>query len=64
MGEFSLTIATDNASFQDGYRNEELSRILRQIADKVEDAPTEGPRAGFAFDINGNKVGNWTLDDE
>ena len=53
------TIRTDNAAFQDGDDGAgELARILRAIADSVEN----GNREGTARDVNGNNVGRWSLD--
>lgn len=63
-----LEIATDNASFfdtaNDDFNEEakriEVARILRQIARKIEhDYATA---EGAILDINGNKVGRWSLD--
>ena len=38
----------------------ELRRNLKEIEEKLE----YGYRAGYIMDINGNKVGNWTLEDQ
>jgi hypothetical protein len=56
---FKLKIATDNAAFtEDGNdgRNE-VARILREIAEKLESSFD----CGTARDINGNKVGEWSI---
>ena len=37
----------------------ELRRNLKEIEEKLE----YGYQAGYIMDINGNKVGNWTLED-
>lgn len=37
----------------------ELRRNLKEIEEKLE----YGCQAGYIMDINGNKVGNWTLED-
>ena len=37
----------------------ELRRNLKEIKEKLE----YGYQAGYIMDINGNKVGNWTLED-
>jgi|6_EtaG_2_1085325.scaffolds.fasta_scaffold04235_7 DNA-directed RNA polymerase subunit M/transcription elongation factor TFIIS len=55
---FKLTIETDNAAF-DPYPEMETARILRVIAEQIEGAAN----AGAAVDINGNRVGSFTLDD-
>jgi hypothetical protein len=55
------TIRTDNAAFQDGDDGAaEVARILRDIADRIEN----GSREGSARDINGNNVGGWSLDSD
>ena len=38
----------------------ELRRNLKEIEEKLE----YGCQAGYIMDINGNKVGNWTLEDQ
>ena len=54
---FTLTIATDNAAFEDD-EGAEVARILREAADAVEgDADQVGP----LFDVNGNRVGFYTF---
>lgn len=53
---------TNNSAFDnsDGLHGRaEIARILRNIADKVE----EGRVDGSIRDINGNRVGNWKLND-
>lgn len=52
-----LTIETDNAAFDDGNRDNEVARILREAADRIEN----GSQDDFGlYDFNGNKVGNLT----
>lgn len=51
--EFQLRIKLDNAAFADGNLQEELSRLLRKCAGKVE----EGELKQRIMDINGNAVG-------
>ena len=46
---FKLTISTDNAAFE-GDPGREIGRILRDVADAVED----GRRSGTCRDANGN----------
>lgn len=54
--DVNITIDTGNAAFDDGNREAEVARILREAADKIE--------AGYEdfglYDFNGNKVGNVT----
>lgn len=62
---FKLSIETGNAAFADPYtgeesswdENHEVARILREIADKIDD----GRREGKAIDYNGNSVGEYTF---
>jgi hypothetical protein len=58
---FRLKIATDNAAFdkEGGGTGVEIARILREIASKVERGVTGANNP--VMDINGNKVGTWTL---
>lgn len=64
MSTFRLTIRTDNAAFIDA-GGAELSRILRRIADDVQDfrLPLEvSIKTQAMLDINGNRVGGWSWD--
>lgn len=62
---FKLSIETGNAAFCDPAtgeesswdENHEVARILREIADKIDD----GRREGKAIDYNGNSVGEYTF---
>lgn len=49
--KFVVEINTDNSAFENGHN--EISRILREVADKVEQGHPQGPTR----DINGNTVG-------
>lgn len=51
-----IQIETDNAAFEDE-KSLECGRILREIADKMEEGYIHGP----CLDYNGNKVGTWEL---
>ena len=55
---FQLKIYTSDAAFADGDTGEEVARILRELADKVE----AGRTSGRVFDLNGNACGNWAFD--
>ncbi len=55
--EFRLSIETDNAAFVDN--PDELSQLLRQVADRVDDG--RSPDGGSVLDHNGNKVGTWEV---
>lgn len=53
---FEIKFSTDNAAFMDDPA-EEVASILRGIATDIEN----GAKDGIAMDINGNKVGEWSL---
>ena len=52
---FSLSMNCDNAAFDGNDKGLEVSRILRETAQQVED----GYEGGKIFDSNGNSVGEW-----
>ena len=58
MAQFNLTIDMDNAAFSDQYDGIELSRILRMVADKIEDNGIPWHYQNIK-DINGNIVGKY-----
>ena len=68
---FKLAIKTDNAAFEPDDETEtimpgEMARILRKLADGFADGERTGVpiavgEGGPVFDINGNRVGEWTL---
>ena len=51
----TITIETDNAAFNDNSDNQEVARILNELASKIERNDCGGLR-----DINGNTVGCWS----
>lgn len=53
MAHFTLSIAVDNVAFEEP--QEEIARILRDVAHRVLDSAT----AGAIHDINGNTVGRF-----
>lgn len=55
--KFELKFNCDNASFSGG-AHIEIARILREIADKIEQLPTN---KGKAVDRCGNIVGEWEI---
>lgn len=57
-GKFTLEIKTGNAAFEDA-KEIELVRILRKIADQVEN----GKLDGLAMDFNGNRVGSYGFEE-
>lgn len=62
MIEFEIHIRSGNMVF-DVHPEQEVARILRELADKVE---SEGYQHCFVFDVNGNRVGRMSFyrDDE
>lgn len=57
---FSLIFDTTNAAFEDGNGGaNECAAILRAVADSLDGGNT----GGRARDTNGNKVGEWRLND-
>lgn len=53
---FTVNISTDNAAFEDN-AGFEVARILRKLADRVEDWPGANDFSIGLLDANGNKVG-------
>ena len=53
---FKLKFETDNAAFESS-TGDEAARILRQIAERLENYDTDGA----VMDANGNKIGAWSL---
>lgn len=56
---FTLTIKTENEAFGDSPAHE-VARILRQIANRLED----GTDSAKVMDVNGNSVGHFDLTTE
>ena len=54
---FVLKIKTENAAFED--RELEVARILRDVAQRIED----DYQSGSCRDSNGNLVGDFSFDD-
>lgn len=63
-----IEINTENAAFQSQWgaadkwddmycRNEEVKRVLKNICNQMDNGKT----SGSCIDINGNKVGEWSL---
>lgn len=55
---FTMEFKTDNAAFEGERGHEEVSRILKAIAQGVDN----GFHNGRCTDLNGNTVGSWTLE--
>jgi hypothetical protein len=56
---FKLAFDVDNDAFEDGNRATEAARILRDIADRLDNVAYCG--GGAIRDINGNTVGHWEM---
>lgn len=56
-----LRIECGNAAFSD-HPGEEIARIMRALADKMQSAQPGDELSGVVRDINGNFAGEWTLD--
>jgi hypothetical protein len=50
---FQIKFETDNAAFGDGNFEQEVARILKDVATKI----SNGSQDGDVYDVNGNKVG-------
>ena len=69
---FKMTIDTGNGAFRNEYgeTDEEMEQLdpssweLRRILKEVEDSLEMGSTHGEIFDINGNRVGEWSLTDD
>lgn len=69
---FKMTIDTGNGAFrnEDGETDEEMkqldpsSRELRRILKEVESSMRNGKTHEKIFDVNGNRVGEWSLTDD
>ncbi len=55
-----IEFKTDNDAFQDGNDVAEIGRILDKIRDSVLEGRTDGP----IHDLNGNRVGAWSYDQQ
>ena len=62
-----IEFSTNNAAFYDEYedhltnkeiKNAEITRILQKI---IKDINLDGKERGPIMDINGNKIGEWSL---
>lgn len=63
MSEFRLVICTDNAAFSGDDHGPELARILRAVAQRLEDAGSIPDGIdGTVSDINGNRCGYYSAD--
>ncbi len=58
MAQFKLTVDMDNTAFADQHDGIELSRILRRVAQRIEDDGIPWMYQNIR-DINGNIVGKY-----
>lgn len=69
---FKMTIDTGNGAFRNelGETDEEMEQLdpssweLRRILKEVEDSLENGKTHDKIFDVNGNRVGEWSLTDD
>lgn len=66
--KFVIEVKMDNAAFEvadpEARDGDEIARILRDIATKVEGQSVHpDTHDGFIFDTNGNRVGVWSVED-
>jgi Uri superfamily endonuclease len=57
---FKVSFETDNDVFMDGNREAEIARILRKLADTIEEF---GTSTGRIYDLNGNTIGTFKNQD-
>ena len=61
--KFVLSFDMDNDAFRED-TGPEVARILRDVARTVEHWSLTPGDSRFAYDTNGNKVGEWTVEGE
>lgn len=60
---FNIQFDTGNAAFEDGNAGAEIERILHDIAAKAQTvAFPGGEHEGRIYDVNGNAIGNWSIE--
>lgn len=63
MSAFNVMFSTDNAAFSDGNMCQEIARILKDLADKIEENGLIEDVVQRIRDINGARVGFAVLQD-
>ena len=58
MTQLKVEIKSESAAFMDGNAAAEVARILRELADRIENTEHGG---ASLFDYNGNTCGHWSL---
>jgi len=61
--EIKINIKMDNAAFEDS-NGIELARILRRLADRVDETERKDGDGEYLFDKNGNRVGHWEVTED
>ncbi len=56
--KLKVEIKMDNAAFEDGNAQDEAARILLNIVRKLQQG---NDTEGTLFDVNGNRVGQWSI---
>lgn len=67
MSKFELTIDLDNDAFRgelDEINNDELAAIVRLISEHLQDIGTHTGISSYVRDYNGNKVGQWSIEED
>ena len=59
-GTFSLTIELGNEGMKDKH---DIARVLSDLEQKFRRNPSIGVMAGSLRDVNGNRVGQWAIED-
>jgi len=59
-----IEITMNSAAFEEELRSMETSRILKRLAERIEYSQMQEGDGEYLFDINGNRVGHWIIDDE
>jgi hypothetical protein len=55
---FKLSFKTENSAFDEGFKKEEITRILNKVICQIE----ENVICNKIIDINGNKIGEWEIE--
>ena len=55
--QITITIETGNAAFEEAGTGQEVARILRKLADQIEEWPGASAFKVGLRDVNGNRVG-------
>lgn len=64
MSTFQLKIETGNAAFEEDGKSQELARILRNLAERLEGGEMPDNDGWNLRDLNGNTVGNVSDDSD